>query len=81
MFTAEEFSETRPFMHLSKHVFRSQWLQKYLSYEAFLFFSKCLKFNVDSKNAIKSWEKVFDFSDKYIWIGSGKFSLLLREYS
>ena len=24
MFTAEEFSEARVFMHLSKHVFRSQ---------------------------------------------------------
>ena len=36
-------------MHLSKHVFRSQQLQKYVSYEAD-FFSKCLKFNVDAKN-------------------------------
>ena len=33
-FTAKEFSETRPFIHLSKHVFGSQELQKYLSYEA-----------------------------------------------
>ena len=53
-FTAKGFSETRPLMHLSKHVFRSQELQKYLSYEAQVFFSKCSKFNVDSKNVIKN---------------------------
>ena len=46
-----------------------------------LFFFKCLKFNVDSKNAIKFCEKAFGFSDNCIWIGSGKFSLLLREHS
>ena len=32
--TTERFSETRPFMHLSMHVFQSQLLQKYLNYEA-----------------------------------------------
>ena len=52
-FTAKGFSETRPFMYLGKHVFRSQELQKYLSNEAH-FFSKYSKFNVDSKNAIKN---------------------------
>ena len=62
-FTAEEFLETRPVMHLSKHIFPSQELQKYLSYEA-LFFSKCLKVNVDSKNAMKIREKVFTSSPK-----------------
>ena len=50
-------------MHLSKHIFPSQELQKYLSYQA-LFFSKCLKVNVDSKNAIKIREKVFKSSPK-----------------
>ena len=35
--TAEEFSETSPFMYLSNHVFRSQYFQKYLSYEAHFF--------------------------------------------
>ena len=37
-FTTEGFWETRPFMHLSKHVFQSLQLQKYLSYEAHFFF-------------------------------------------
>ena len=37
MFTAKGFSETRPFMHLSKHIFRSQQLQKNWSYEAHFF--------------------------------------------
>ena len=36
------------------------------------FFSKCLKFNLDFKNATKSWEKVFSFPDNCIWIGVKK---------
>ena len=55
----EGFSETRPFIHLSKHVFHSQLFQKYLSYEAFFFFSKCSKFNVQSKTAIEIEKKFF----------------------
>ena len=47
----------------------------------YFFFSKCLKFNVDFKNAIKILEKAFSFSDNCIWIGSGKLSLILREHS
>ena len=38
MFTAKVFLETRSFMHLSKHVFGSQQVSKYLSYEARSFF-------------------------------------------
>ena len=38
------------------------------------FFPKCLKFDVDSRNWIKNWEKVYCFSDNCIWIGSCKFS-------
>ena len=58
MFTMEGFSEIRPFIHLSKHVFHSQLFQKYLSYEAY-FFSKCSKFNVHSKTAIEIEKKFF----------------------
>ena len=36
------------------------------------FVSKCLKFNLDFKNAAKSWEKVFSFPDNCIWIGVKK---------
>ena len=52
-----------------------------MSYEADFFFSKCSKFNVDSKNAIKNQENVFGFADTCIWTGSGKSSVLLSEYS
>ena len=34
--------------------------------------SKCSKFNVDSKNAMKNLKKVFGFSDNCISIGNGK---------
>ena len=45
-----------------------------------MFFWKCLKFNADSKNAEKNWEKIFCFWDKSIWIVYIHLSLLLREY-
>ena len=35
---------------------------------------KCLKFEVDSRNGNKSWEKVFGFSDNRIWLGRFRFS-------
>ena len=44
------------------------------------FFSKCSKFLVDLRNAIKFLQKVFAFWDNCIWIGCGKFSLLWREF-
>ena len=64
-FTTEGFSETRPFMHLSKHRvnnFRNAGALRLI----FFFFSKCSKFNVHSKNAMKNSEKVFSFSDNCI---------------
>ena len=39
------------------------------------------KFNAVSKKAMKDAEKVCSFSDNIIWTGSGKLSILLREYS
>ena len=44
-------------------------------------FSKCLKFNSDSKSAIKLQQIVFGFSNNCICTASGKFSFLRREYS
>ena len=41
---------------------------------------KCSKFNADSKNAEKNWEKLFCFWDKSIWIVCIHLSLLIREY-
>ena len=39
-----------------------------------MFFSKCLKCDVDSRNGTKNGENVFSLSDNCIWIGSCKFS-------
>ena len=39
-----------------------------------ILFSECVKFDVDSRNGTKSWEKAFGFSDNCILIGSCKFS-------
>ena len=66
-------------MHLSKHVWGSQSVQKHLSDEADIF-SKYPKFNGNSENAKKIPENVFSFPDNPIWTGCGKLSLLLREY-
>ena len=38
-----------------------------------IFFFKCFKFDVDSRNWMKNWERVFCFSDNCIWIRSCKF--------
>ena len=44
-------------------------------------FSKYRNFNEASENAIENPENVFSFQDKSIWTGSGKLSVLFREYS
>ena len=45
-----------------------------------IFFWKYLKFNADSKNAQKNWEKIFGFWDKCTRIVSIHLSLIIREY-
>ena len=47
----------------------------------FFFFSKCSKFDAESKNAMKIVENVFSFEDNCILTGSGKLFALVREYS
>ena len=74
----ETSSETGVFRHLSKHVFRAQEFRKYRIYEGHLF-TKCSKFNADSKNAEKNSKKMFCFWDKCIWIVFIHLSLLIRE--
>ena len=44
------------------------------------FFSKGLKFDVDSRNGIKNSENFFRFSDNCIWIGSCKFPKYWKGY-
>ena len=46
-----------------------------------LFLKKTSKVNLDSENAIQKKGKIVGFSDNCIWIGSSKFSLLLRKHS
>ena len=46
-----------------------------------ILFLKFSKFNEDSKNAIHNPENSSDFSENCIGSGSGKLSVLLREYS
>ena len=46
-----------------------------------IFVLKHWKTYSDSKNAKKMQQKIDGFLDNLIWIGNGKFSLLLREYS
>ena len=46
------------------------------------FYWKCLKFNLDFKNAAKKWETFLCYSDNCIWIGNVKLSLLrIRHFS
>ena len=45
-----------------------------------LFFSKCLKFDVDWRKRTNNSEKVGQFSDNWIWIGSCKFLQLWTGY-
>ena len=69
----------RTFWHLSNHVFG---VGNFGNTKAMRtsFFSKCLKFNIDFKNAVKISEKVFCFSDNLIWFGTVKLSLLRTGY-
>ena len=67
-------SETGVFTGWSVEVFHSLYFRKYISYAHYLFVSKCLKFDVGSRNGIKNSENVFCLSDNSICVGSGKFS-------
>ena len=46
-----------------------------------MFFLEHSKLNADSKIEKIMLEKIDGFLDNFIWIGKGKFYLLLREYS
>ena len=39
-----------------------------------IFFSKCFKFDLDYRNGIKKWVKVFGFKENCTWIGDYKSS-------
>ena len=44
------------------------------------FFSKWLKFNLNFRNAVKNWERIFSFCDNCIWICIVKLSLFRTGY-
>ena len=44
------------------------------------FLGKYSKLNLDFENTLKNREKVFTFSDNYMWMGCIKLSLLGREH-
>ena len=79
MLLVEVCSEMGLFRHLSNHVSRVDNFQNTKAMRV-IFFSKCLKFKLDFKNAAKNWEKVFCFWDNCIWIGIVKLSLLRTGY-
>ena len=72
-------SETGVFRHLRNHVFGVDNFQNTKAMRV-IFFSKCLKFKLDFKNAAKSSEKVFCFWDNFIWIVIIELSLLRKGY-
>ena len=45
-----------------------------------MFLWKCLKFNADSKNSERNWEKEFCFWDECLWIVCMELFLQIREY-
>ena len=57
--TGKRRHETGPFRHLSNQAFQNEYFWKYLSCEAHVFFSKCSKFFVDLRNAIKFLQVFF----------------------
>ena len=75
----EGSSELRLFRHLSNNVFRSPYVQKYMSYEGHSFFWKCSKLNVNFENAKRNSEKVFRLWDNCIGRCWHKFCLWTRE--
>ena len=79
MFLVEWSSETRLFRHLSNFVFG---VRNFLNTKAMrvIFFWKCLKFNLDYKNATKNSEKVSCFRGNCIWNDIVKLPLLRTGY-
>ena len=79
MLLVEGSSETGHFRHLTNQVFG---VRKFRNTKAIrvIFFSKCLKFNLNFKNEAKNWKKVFCFSGNWIRTGIVKLFLLRTGY-
>ena len=59
--TVKAFFEMTFFRECSNQDFYSLWLRKYISFGDHPFIKKCLKFDIDSMNGTKNWEKFFCF--------------------
>ena len=80
MLLSEGPSSTRLFRHLSNHVFRVRNFGNTKAVRVMFFFSKYFKFNLDFNKAGKNSDKVFCFSDNWIWVGIVKLFLLRTRY-
>ena len=80
MLLAERSFEAGFFRHLSNRALRIRNFGNTKAVRVIFFFFKYSKFNLDLKNAAKSWQKLFCFSDNCIWIGIVKMSLFRTGY-
>ena len=71
---------TRVFLDVYLTTFSESITLKIQNLRRPFFYSKCLKFKLDFKNASKNWEKAFCFWYNCIWIGVVKFSLWRTRY-
>ena len=70
----------RDFLDIYLTTFSESLTSKIKSVWGSYFCSKCLKFNLDFKNAGRNWGNLFCFLDNCIWIGIVQFSLLRTGY-
>ena len=70
----------RDFLDIYLTTFSESVISKLQNLWASSFLSKCSKFQLDFKNAGKSWQKILCFWDNWIWIGIVKLSLLRTGY-
>ena len=70
----------RDFLDIYLTTFSESVISKLQNLWTSSFLSKCSKFHLDFKNAVKNWQKVLCFWDNCIWIGIVKLSLLRRGY-
>ena len=73
----QDYFKTGTLGHCSNHIFQSQELPKYFSYEDDIVFSKCAKLFADCENVIKNWQKIFRFWHNGVWTLCENFSQIM----
>ena len=79
MLLVEESFKMGLFRHLSNHIFRSPYFEKYISYGDHLFVQNIQNLIYISKTLKKIWQISLCVIDNCIWISSVKWSLLRGE--